>query len=68
MMRDNWIYSKLVVAHHHDRVTKLCLRTSPGRNMLVGATATKRLSVISYVYTQLCHNKNRIYREGKIKH
>lgn len=67
MVRDNWIYNKLVVAHHHDRVTKLCLHSLRGRNMMVGATATKQLSDISYVYTQLCHKKNRIYREGKKK-
>ena len=67
MMRDSWIYNKLVVAHRHGRVTRLCLRSLRGRNTLVGATATKRLLVISYVYTQLCHDKNRIYREGKKK-
>lgn len=42
MMRDSWIYNKLVVAHRHDIVKRLCLHSSCRRNMLVGATATKQ--------------------------
>lgn len=60
MMSNRWIYGNLVV-REHQRVTRLCLCSFMWQEHV--ATATKQSSDIVHVYTQLCHDKNRIYRE-----